>query len=199
MKVIKGLKVLKAFNDLGRPDVRRWTLDKKKMVLFLVGFMGCGKSTVGRKLAEAKGYDFVDLDAEVARLAGMSVQEIFATQGEEAFRQLERKAIEQLSLGDRMVVATGGGAPCYGDNMALLKAKGTTVYLKMSAEALTERLQHVRIPRPKVAGMDAEQLADYVTKLLAEREPVYMQSKVIVDCDRVSSNVVAGRLRYLLK
>ena len=103
--------------------------------------MGCGKSTVGRKLAEAKGYDFVDLDAEVARLAGMSVQEIFATQGEEVFRQLERRAIEQLSLGDRMVVATGGGAPCYGDNMALLKAKGTTVYLKMSAEALTERLQ----------------------------------------------------------
>lgn len=169
------------------------------MVLFLVGFMGCGKSTVGRKLAEAKGYNFVDLDAEVARMAGMSVQEIFATQGEEAFRQMERQAIEQLSPGDRTVVATGGGAPCYGDNMQLLKAKGTTVYLKMSAEALTERLKHVRVPRPKVAGMDAEQLGDYVTRLLAEREPIYMQSRVIVDCNNVSSGMVAGKLRYLLK
>jgi shikimate kinase len=169
------------------------------MILFLVGFMGCGKSTVGRKLAAAGGYNFVDLDGVVAEMAGASVQEIFATQGEEAFRKLERKAIEQLALQDRTIVATGGGAPCWGDNMKLLSEKGTTIYLKMSAKALAERLQHVRVPRPKVAGLGPEELYDYVAALLAEREPIYMQSRIVVDCDDTPSNAVAGRLRYLLK
>lgn len=161
--------------------------------------MGCGKSTVGRKLAAIKGYNFVDLDGVVAEQAGMSVQEIFATQGEETFRQLERKAIEELNPADRTIVATGGGAPCYGNNMELLAAKGTTVYLKMSAQQLAERLMHVRIPRPKVAGLDPQQMHNYVSQLLAEREPIYMQSRVIIDCDNISSNHIVGRLKYLLK
>ena len=169
------------------------------MVIFLVGFMGCGKSTVGRRLAAAGGYNFVDLDEVVAEKAGMSIPEIFATQGEEAFRKLEREAIEQLSLQDRTVVATGGGAPCYGDNMRLMSDRGTTVYLKMSARKLSQRLLHVRVPRPKIAGLGPEELFDYVTTLLAEREPIYMQSRIVVDCDDCQVATVAGRLRYLLK
>ena len=169
------------------------------MVIFLVGFMGCGKSTVGRRLAAAGGYNFVDLDEVVAEKAGMSIPEIFATQGEEAFRKLEREAIEQLSLQDRTVVATGGGAPCYGDNMRLLSERGTTVYLKMSARKLSQRLLHVRVPRPKIAGLGPEELFDYVTTLLTEREPIYMQSKIVVDCDDSQVTTVVGRLRYLLK
>ena len=168
-------------------------------MIFLVGFMGCGKSTVGRKMAALGGYSFVDLDEVVAERAGMTVQEIFATQGEGEFRRLEREAIEQLSLQERTIVATGGGAPCYGDNMQLLSERGTTVYLKMSALRLRDRLLHVRVPRPKVAGLAPEELLDYVSTLLAEREPYYMQSRIIVDCDNVSSDRVVGRLRYLLK
>ena len=161
--------------------------------------MGCGKSTVGRKLATAVGYDFVDLDQRVCEIAGMTIPEIFATQGEEAFRQLERQALEEMADRCDVVVATGGGAPCYGDNMRLLTEKGTTVYLKMSAHKLSQRLQHVRVPRPKIAGLGPEELFDYVTTLLTEREPIYMQSKIVVDCDDSQVTTVVGRLRYLLK
>ena len=112
--------------------------------------MGCGKSTVGRKLATAVGYDFVDLDQRVCEIAGMTIPEIFATQGEEAFRQLERQALEEMADRCDVVVATGGGAPCYGDNMERFMALGTTVYLKMSPTALRDRLLHVKIGRAHV-------------------------------------------------
>lgn len=170
------------------------------MVIFLVGFMGCGKSTVARGLAELSGYRYVDLDQVVCQMAeAESVADIFATRGEEEFRRLEREAIESLALEGNVVVATGGGAPCYGDNMTLLMSLGVTVYLKMSPKALTERLQRVRVVRPKIVGKSPEELYDYVTTLLAEREPIYLRSRVIVDSDNIPSKVVISRLRYLAK
>lgn len=170
------------------------------MKIFLVGFMGCGKSTVARGLAAASHFDYVDLDQRVCEMAGCeSVAELFAQRGEEEFRRLEREAIESLSAEGDQVVATGGGAPCYGDNMSRLMELGVTVYLKMSAEALTERLQRVRVVRPKIVGKSPEELKEYVTSLLAEREPIYMRSRVVVDCDSIPSKVVLSRLKYLTK
>lgn len=169
------------------------------MTLFLVGFMGCGKSTVARGLAELSGWEFVDLDRRVCELAGASdVAEIFATKGEEEFRRLEREAIDSLAFAGNTVVATGGGAPCYGDNMERLMTLGTTVYLKMSPLALRDRLLHVRVVRPKIAGKNPEELLEYVTDLLAEREPYYSRARVVVDCDNISSRVVISRLKYLV-
>jgi shikimate kinase len=170
------------------------------MIIFLVGFMGCGKSTVARALAAISEFGYVDLDQRVCELAGKeSVADIFATMGEDEFRRLEREAIESLaSVGD-WVVATGGGVPCYGDNMERLMELGVTVYLKMSARALSERLQRVRVVRPKIVGKSPEELFDYVTTLLAEREPYYQRSRVVVDCDEIPSKVVISRLRYLTK
>lgn len=169
------------------------------MNIFLIGFMGCGKSTVARGLAQCSGWEYIDLDQRVCQAAGVAtVAEIFATLGEEKFRQLEREAIINLPTEGNLIVATGGGAPCVGDNMELLMSKGVTVYLKMSAEALSERLQHVRVVRPKIVGKSPEELHDYVTTLLAEREPYYSRARVIVDCDGIASRVVVGRLRYLV-
>lgn len=169
------------------------------MVISLVGFMGCGKSTVARRLAELSGWEFVDLDRRVCEMAGASdVAEIFATRGEEEFRRLEREAIENLAFAGNAVVATGGGAPCVGDNMERLMALGTTVYLKMSPLALRDRLLHVRVVRPKIAGKNPEELLDYVTTLLAEREPYYSRARVVVDCDGIPSRVIVSRLRYLV-
>lgn len=169
------------------------------MLLFLVGFMGCGKSTVARGLAELAGWEFIDLDKKVCEMAGASdVAEIFATRGEEEFRRLEREAIEGLALGDNAVVATGGGAPCVGDNMERLMSLGTTVYLKMSPLALRDRLLHVRVVRPKIVGKNPEELLEYVTTLLAEREPYYSRARVVVDCDNIPSRVIISRLRYLV-
>ena len=169
------------------------------MIIFLVGFMGCGKSTVARGLARLSGYRYVDLDTMICERAGVeSVAEIFASKGEDEFRRMEREAIDSLILEGDVIVATGGGAPCYGDNMDRLMATGVTVYLKMSPEALTERLQHVRIVRPKIVGKSPEELYSYVTELLAEREPYYLRSRIVIDCDDVPSKVVVSRLRYLV-
>ena len=170
------------------------------MVIFLIGFMGCGKSTVARGLAELSGWEYVDLDRRVCELAGASdVAEIFATRGEEEFRRLEREVIESLAFGGNAVVATGGGAPCYGDNMERLMALGTTVYLKMSPLALRDRLLHVRVVRPKIVGKGPEELLEYVTTLLAEREQYYNRARVVVDCDNISSRVIVSRLKYLTR
>lgn len=126
-----------------------------------------------------------------------SVAEIFASKGEEEFRRLERQAIDSLELEGDVIVATGGGAPCYGDNMTRLMEVGTTVYLRMSPKALTERLQRVRVVRPKIVGKSPEELFDYVTTLLAEREPYYMRSRIVISCDDLSSRAIIARLRYL--
>ena len=169
------------------------------MVIFLIGFMGCGKSTVARGLAEFAGWKYVDLDRRVCELTGASdVAEIFATRGEEEFRRMEREVIENLAFAGDVVVATGGGAPCVGDNMERLMALGTTVYLKMSPLALRDRLLHVRVVRPKIVGKNPEELLDYVTNLLAEREPYYARARVVVDCDNIPSRVIISRLRYLV-
>lgn len=162
--------------------------------------MGCGKSTVARGLAELSGWEFVDLDQRVCRLAGaVDVAEIFATRGEEEFRRLEREVIESLAFTENAVVATGGGAPCVGDNMERLMALGTTVYLKMSPLALRDRLLHVRVVRPKIVGKSPDELLEYVTTLLAEREQFYGRARVVVDCDNIPSRVIISRLKYLTK
>jgi shikimate kinase len=170
------------------------------MPIFLVGFMGCGKSTIARGLARLSGWEYVDLDARVCELAGIeSVAEIFERSGEEEFRRLERQAVDMLSPTSRTIVATGGGAPCYGDNMERFMALGTTVYLKMSPLALRDRLLHVRVVRPKIVGMGPEELLDYVTTLLAEREKYYSRARVIIDCDDVPSRAIVARLKYLVR
>ena len=167
--------------------------------IFLVGFMGCGKSTIGRKLATASGYDFVDLDQRVCELAGATIPEIFASQGEEAFRVWERKALEEVAQRNNVVVATGGGVPCWGDNMDFIVANGKAVYLKMSAVALQQRLLHARAVRPKIVGKNPEELLAYIEELLAQREPYYSRANVVVNCNDVSPGVVVGRLKYLAK
>ena len=91
----------------------------RSMLLFLIGYMGCGKSSIGRPLAKRLGLKFVDMDAEIERRCGVSVQQFFADRGEEAFRRLERELLRELTSAEDTVVATGGGVPCFFDNMEL--------------------------------------------------------------------------------
>lgn len=169
------------------------------MTIFLIGFMGCGKSTVGRKLATAVGYDFVDLDQRVCEIAGMTIPEIFALHGEEAFRRIERQALEEMANRSDVVVATGGGAPCYGDNMDFIVSHGKAVYLKMTPPALQQRLLHAKAVRPKIVGKGPEELLAYIEELLAEREPFYGRANIVVNCNDVTPGEVVGRLKYLAK
>jgi len=168
--------------------------------LFLVGYMGCGKSTLARKLSRRTGLRAVDTDAEVERLEGASVSDIFRYEGEERFRELERSVVAQLAASDEAcVVATGGGLPTWSDNMAVLAAAGSTVYLRRSAENIAARLSpYGRAKRPKLQGLDGAELVEFMRRNIAEREPYYAQASLVLDCDALSDEAAVERIiRYL--
>lgn len=145
-----------------------------------MGFMGSGKTTLGRALHAATGIDFVDLDDAIEERAGMSIKEIFAAKGEAYFRQLE---IETLALVAEKsgIIACGGGTPCFGDNMALMNRLGTTVWLQAPVELLCDRLIVAAAKRPLIAGMTRAELNEYVVKTIEARTPFYSKAKHMFD------------------
>ncbi len=155
----------------------------EKTVLFLVGFMGCGKSTFGRKLGKALGYAFIDMDTYIEEREGKPISQIFAESGETYFRQLETEAIQSLSNQVHCVIATGGGAPCFNDNMDKMKAIGRTVYLELSPEKLSQRLSLDPTERPVLEGKSGDELFAHITQKLKERETIYLQADFVVDAD----------------
>ena len=156
------------------------------MTLFLIGFMGCGKSSLGRKLAARLGCDFFDTDKAIESDTGVTIGEIFAYEGEEGFRLRERDMLCSLPDGGRVVVATGGGLPCYADNLQVMQSNGKSVYLRLSPEKLVSRLGRGRARRPKIAGMNDEELLKYICDLLPQREEFYMAADVVIECDDLS-------------
>ena len=122
------------------------------MRLFLIGFMGSGKSYVGSRLAEGLDMDFIDLDALIVEKAEKSIPEIFAEEGEMAFRTLERDCLRSLGSCDEVVVACGGGTPCFFDNMDWMNAQGMTIFLQTSVDLLAKRLLSEVAQRPLLAG-----------------------------------------------
>lgn len=150
--------------------------------VFLIGFMGSGKTTWGRKLAVKTDRIFIDLDDEIVSEAGMPIPEYFALYGETAFRALESRVLKNLSLEQPAVIATGGGTPCYFDNMAWMNKTGKTIYLCMPPKALWSRLMQTDIAaRPALGGLTGKPLLDDITAKLAARTPHYQQATHIVD------------------
>ncbi len=137
--------------------------------IFLVGLMGAGKTTVGRALAQRTGLRFVDSDHEIERRSAMSVKELFATEGEEGFRDREQQVIEELTLQDGLVLATGGGAVLREANRRALHERGTVVYLRAAPEELAHRMRNDR-SRPLLQGRDPRAR---LRELLRQREPLY--------------------------
>lgn len=156
------------------------------MTLFLIGFMGCGKSSLGRKLAARLDYDLIDTDKAIESDTGVTIGEIFAYEGEAGFRLREREMLCSLPDEGRVVVATGGGLPCYADNLQIMQSKGKTIYLKLSPEKLVSRLGRGRARRPKIAGMNDEELLAYISELLPQREEFYLAADMVVECDNLS-------------
>ncbi|WP_410219902.1 shikimate kinase [Pedobacter sp.] len=150
------------------------------MKIFLVGFMGCGKSTKAKQLANLLNCELIDLDAVIVAEQKMSIADYFSAYGEAAFRQLENQTLKSYAYPKTCVVATGGGLPCYFDNMDWMNANGITVFLEMTPPQLVSRL-HNREKRPLLKGMDDEQLLAFIIKKLEERNPFYHQAKLTVD------------------
>lgn len=150
-------------------------------LIFLVGFMGCGKTTMGRKLATALGYEFIDLDHVLEAQAGMPIPEYFTTHGEDAFRKLESEILKQTNYPENAIVSTGGGLPCFFDNMDWINAHGQSVYMKLTPKMLASRLENAKTPRPVLQGKKGDELVAFIEAKLAEREPYYSRASVIAE------------------
>ena len=169
--------------------------------LFLVGYMGCGKSTFARKLGRRLGIGVVDTDRAVEEREGASVADIFRYEGEERFRQLEREVLEQvIARNEELIVATGGGLPVWSDNMERWNSAGFTVYLRRSAGQIARRLSpYGRQKRPRLRGLSDDELVGFMSRDIAQREPFYARARCIVDCDRLSDDEAVENILSKIK
>lgn len=143
--------------------------------------MGCGKTTLAKKLSARLSYQLVDLDHEIEERVGVSVANYFSTHGEDAFREMESNTLKTVDYNENTVVATGGGTPCYFDNIEWMNREGLTIYIEMSPAALANRLHKGKAKRPLLKTLDAEEMIDYITDKLKERNAFYRQAALIVN------------------
>lgn len=144
--------------------------------IFLIGYMGCGKSTLGRALSRATGLEFIDLDHYIENRYHATVSQIFADKGEEGFRRLEQAMLHEVSEFNDVIVACGGGTPCFFDNIDHMNSHGTTVWLIAPLGRLFERLQRNRSKRPILADKTDEELMDFIVTALEARKPFYSRA-----------------------
>lgn len=163
------------------------------MTLILVGYMGSGKSSVGKKLSEILNYDFVDLDGYIESSLNLSIREIFETKGEIFFRKQESHYLMEALNKEHRIIALGGGTICYGNNLSIISEKDNSkmIYLKASIQNLTERLFHEKSKRPLIAHINSKtDLFEFIGKHLFERAPFYEQSHISIKTDSLSIDQV---------
>ena len=149
--------------------------------IILIGYMGAGKTTVGRQLALALGLQFYDLDWYIEMRYHKKVSEIFAEHGEAYFRDLERRMLHEVAEFEDVVVSCGGGTPCFYDNIQYMNQQAETVYLKLEPEVLAMHLRMGRTVRPLILGKNEEELQAYIKQSLQEREPFYRKAQHVID------------------
>lgn len=149
------------------------------MKIFLIGFMGSGKSFLGPRLASALDCPFWDLDYLIEEKAGQAISKIFETEGEARFRLLEQQVLQATDTIPSAVISTGGGAACFFDNIAWMNKHGLTIYLQTPATLLAERLQAEMEHRPLLAHLTPDELIAFIENKVGEREFFYTQAQVI--------------------
>lgn len=153
-------------------------MDHFEKPLFIIGYMACGKTTFGRALARAAGRDFIDLDFYIEQRFRMPISQIFAQKGEEEFRCMESAMLREAGEFENVVVACGGGTPCFNGNMEYMNARGVTVWLEASVDKMVRRLVANNSRRPLMAGKKEHEICEEVTRGLAERKRYYSQALV---------------------
>ncbi len=171
------------------------------MLIFLVGYMACGKSTIGRKLKERLQLPLFDTDKEIVALENISVAEIFDSYGEKYFREKESTIINKLIDSNiSAIISTGGGAPIWGDNMQIMNSAGLTIYLRRSAENICSRISEFgRAKRPKLRGLSDSELLEFMQKGVAERDARYSEAKIIIEADRLGDHEILEQIVAQIK
>ena len=145
--------------------------------------MGSGKTTLGRMLAPRLNMSFIDLDAFIEQRHFKTISQLFEEKGEDEFRKIEHHALLEVSRFENTVISTGGGAPCFFDNMNIMNVNGLTVYLQLSPEKLLQNLQKGKVKRPLIKNKNDEELLHFIEENLEKRKKFYEQAKLIVNPD----------------
>ncbi len=154
---------------------------ENKNIVFICGFMGCGKTTHGKQLAKSIGYHFIDLDDYTENKFDKNITELFKELGEEEFRTVETNSLtECMNDNQKTIIALGGGTPCFNSNLELLKANGKLIYLKMDAENLYKRVFGIKAQRPLLASKEDKEMLAYIENLLKTREVFYDKADLTV-------------------
>ena len=149
--------------------------------IILIGYMGAGKTTIGKALSKELGIIFYDLDWYIESRMRKTVSEIFAERGEEGFRKIEYNMLHEVAEFEDVIISCGGGTPCFFDNMDYLNQQGQTVYLKAEPEVLYKHLQMAKVERPLLKGKSKEELLKFIKEQLEKREPFYTKARYTLD------------------
>ena len=149
--------------------------------IILIGYMGAGKTTIGKALSKELGIIFYDLDWYIESRMRKTVSEIFAERGEEGFRQIEYNMLHEVAEFEDVIISCGGGTPCFFDNMDYLNQQGQVVYLKAEPEVLYKHLQMAKVERPLLKGKSKEELLKFIKEQLEKREPFYTKAHYTLD------------------
>ena len=153
--------------------------------IFLIGYMGAGKTTVGKVLSRQLGLSFIDLDHYIEGRYHKTVGQLFAEKGEDAFRDIERRMLREVAAFEDVLVSTGGGAPCFFDNMEFMNRVGKTVFLDVHPDVLFRRLRVAKQQRPILQGKEDEELKAFIIQALEKRAPFYHQAQYIFNADEL--------------
>ena len=153
--------------------------------IFLIGYMGAGKTTLGRALARSLGLQFIDLDCYIEERYRKTISQIFAEKGEEEFRNIERRMLHEVGEFENVIISTGGGTPCFFDNVGYMNGQGTTVFLDVPVERLFIRLSIARAKRPLIKDKSDDELRAFIAEQLERRMPHYSKALYMFRADRL--------------
>ena len=171
--------------------------------IFLTGYMGAGKTTLGKAFARKLNLPFVDLDWYMEERFHKTVGELFVERGEAGFRELEKNMLHEVGAFENVVISTGGGAPCFFDNMDFMNRNGKTVFLNVHPDMLFRRLRVAKQQRPILQGKQDDELKEFIIRALEKRAPFYSQAQYVFNADELEDRSQieksVEKLRYLLK
>jgi len=167
------------------------------MIIYIIGFMGCGKSTVGKKIAAKINYPFIDLDTLIENEQNKPIATLLDPENEFKFRKIEKEALHSISdTNKNLVVSTGGGTPCFFDNINYMNSIGQTIYLEAGIPLILNRLKNSKTVRPLIRNKTQAEIYDYIERLLKERKKFYQQAKYKIDARSIKISQIVNFLGF---